>query len=320
MAAIHAFGDSITMGVEGSPGYADRLAAELGMALSNYAGSGHQAGDQAFASMTFIASPDDIHVVMAGFNDVHVYEGDTAKQAYTKASLLRLLLNILCPERKTLRSGNVTLTGNWTNTGVNSIGKWSCTAGDTAEATVEGTAIYVGYLYHNHASSQSSIEIIVDGVSKGVYSTDGANCTTFRGLLYPAGALRIGGLSAGSHAVTVRVNTQGENTYIDFIAGSAGTDRPSVVLGQIVRMAAAGYAALGGSEALCLVYNGFIDDIVASLRSDGHVIRRAMSWSAVHPSTDVASDGKHPSQSGHDKLFLAFHAAIMAAQVAALAA
>lgn len=139
-------GDSVTSSfaentVQSTSLYPYKLGAALNRKVINRAVSGAQAADQSLAATSFIPNANDIHTVLIGANDVHLYP--PSKKPMWERFVRDIVLKMAIVNRVNATSGAVALTGAWSNTVVNTVGKNTTQNGAKATATVSGTAVYV---------------------------------------------------------------------------------------------------------------------------------------------------------------------------------
>lgn len=307
MESLIAFGDSITTGYQVPQSFAEKLASHLGRSLNNRAVLNAMAGDQSYNSYSYAFQPDDLVAIMVGTNDQRVYQTSSAKLGYYKACLTNLIVKAAAPARKNART-DMTLTGSWANTQVNSIGKSTTQQGAKAVATIEGTVAYIGVVLHDHAQAKGKASVKIDGVDVGEIDATATGLSTAIGMGYPPGVFRFGGLGDGPHTVEITVTTSGQYFYLDFIAGNAQSVKPTVLVSNVIRMKSNGYASYGGSDANVETYNQAVAEIVSTLAADGLDVRLVDLWSATDPAADISGDGIHPNAAWHTKAADAFQA------------
>lgn len=302
---IYSLGDSITVGVNASPnslGYAHQL-----FDYTQKAVSGDQIAEQSKAAQSINPVANDRFTLMVGTNDIRTYKDDATKKGYFEAFYRQALVWLLTPGKVKARDAGMAYTGSWSNTAANTFGKVSTALNATAQATVSGEAVYVGFILQAHSATVGSLfKVEVDGVDKGTYSCNGAGMNTVNGSTYAGAALRIAGLSPGGHTVKVTVLSTGKNVYLDYIAGSAQAYQPQITVGNIIPMSTAAYTGYGISDATTLAYNALIGDLVIYLETDGFVLGFVDAYFQINTATDLAVDGVHPNNQGHGKLYDAF--------------
>ena len=304
-------GDSITASFPGNPVapadlYPAKLAASLGLTEYNMAVSGAQAADQSFAATVLVPSAANTHTVLIGANDARLYP--PSKLSMWERFTRDLILKNALPQRVTARSAGMTLSGAWSNTLVNTVGKNTTAAGAKATAVVSGAAVYVSFIIQDNVSAGGVANVKIDGVLAGTINSASLGLVTQNGLTYAPGSVRFGGLASGSHTVEIEVTSSGKIFYLDFIAGSDQPSNPAVYVGEVLRQSYAGY----GSDANVALYNAALASITDDLALDGLDV--SLVELDLVPATDLA-DGIHPNTAGHQKIFDAFLAAIGGAPV-----
>jgi lysophospholipase L1-like esterase len=308
---VAAFGDSNTLGtgVTQAQAWPDLVASNLGVALTNNAVSGAQAADQSFLTYSTTPSASNDYLVSLGTNDAEVYGADSQKLAGYVSFLQDLIVYLAAPNRVTGRA--MTLTGSgWGNTGSEPFGVQTSSAGATATATVSGTAVYVSYVVFNAADNNGTFTVAVDGVNQGTVNPNGTYIgNTQLGKQWSPGVTRFGGLSAGSHTVTVTQNSPGSLIFVDWIAGSNQASKPTVRVFDVIRRATAAYAN-GNSDANIANYNAAISTMVSNLATDGLNVSDIDIASIIDPAADLQSDGIHLNVTGHQIVASAVETAI----------
>lgn len=299
-----AFGDSVTASFPGNSVpfeqmYITRLSAELHSPITVRAVSGAQAADQSFVATQCAAG--DNATILIGANDARLY--GMPRIGYYEAFLRNLIVSMAAPNKIIAR--NMSLTGAWSNTMVNSIGKNTTSPGAKASAQVSGTSVYVSYIVQDNAAAGGIATIKIDGSVVGSINSTGTNMTTQNGLSYAPACARFSGLSDGAHAVEVEVTSAGKIFYLDYIAGSDQPLKPNVYVGNVLRQRLAGL----GTDTTVSAYNGVVDKIVTELRQDGLGITLVDVSSKLDPVADLL-DGIHPNVTGQNKLFTEFRAAM----------
>jgi|GEM_PF-1215139 len=302
------FGDSnaVGHGVAAAQSWPSILSESTGAAKTVHAVNGHMAADQSW--LLYGISPDEEknYIVSVGTNDAQHYGTGPAKlDAY--ANFLRAIA-VWCaaPLRYTARSGSMTFSGAWSNTAVNSIGKKTTDNGATATKTVNGTAVYIGYLLQNLASSESVFEVSVDGVLKETVTLNGVTVgSTLVGRSYAPAAIRIGGLSDGPHEVEVK-SVSGNALFLEWIAGSDQISRPRVTVADVPRRTSAGYASGTNDDANVAAYSASAFAVANELSADGLEVATVDFSAAVNPSVHLQADGTHLNAAGHAAVAAAF--------------
>jgi len=308
------FGNSITFGLWASSEnnkYAQLIAGRYGLPLNNTGIPGDQAADiqQKIYSTAVNGQSYQMFTAMTGANDVTYYGADADKQANYKSIIDASIawLNIPINNKILGQSTAITYTGSWSNAAYYNaaISKVSTTNGDNASFTISGSVIYVAYTMLDGNAGQMSVT--VDGISQGTLNNYGQNnstIATFNGVNYGSGLKRISGLSNTSHTVSITVTSAtGTNNkaIIDWAGSNSGlggfSGAPILVQGEVpIRFSSTNVAT----------YNNLVRQSVNTLKSDGMNVFTAYTQNVTNPSTDLASDGAHPNDSGHRKLANAF--------------
>lgn len=271
-----------------------------GSSLQVIAGFGDQAGDLAFKAYGHYAIvAGDVAIIAVGTNDQWKYAADSTKRAYFASCYRALVLSALLKYRVVGRSSAMTVSGSWGNTYVNAIGRTTTAQNAKLSATVSGRTVYVGSIYQADSSADSTATVTIDGVNAGQIRCYAPGINTYNGMSYPPAAHRFAGLSAGPHVVEVTVTSAGKHFYLDYIAGSEQDGTGVAYVVNVPRLAAVGYAALGGSDANVAAYNTAISDIVAELVVDGFAINLVDAQAAINTSTHLQADGVHYNTAGH---------------------
>lgn len=321
---IHAYGDSITTGVNATSGngYVALLSTALAASITNHAVSGHQAADQSFTAHNAALGASDKATVMIGTNDQFRYLGNAIKQGYFKGFLANIVTQLAAPFRVRARDAGMALTGTWSNNQPSwSVGKWTFTPGDTATATVSGTAVYISVIKQDDYMGtpvNGTADVYIDNMTTPVGSVGaiGSGMTTQSGGFCAPAVFRFGGLSAGSHTVKLVCTSTGTGAaavfYLESITGSDQAVKPAVFLSTILRYSAAGYAAVGGSDTIMAQFNAIVTQMVTDLAGDGLAVSLVDSSAVVNQATDIetVSPFVHPVNSGHLKIEQDFYAAM----------
>lgn len=321
MNSLITFGDSLTVGYGVSPPSAvwgAKLAAARGLTWINKALNGAMASDEGAISYGFVPVVGDIHIIDIGVNSQRVFSTDVTKRGYEAAMDRELMLTCAAPSRATLRpSGAVSFpAGTWTDIPLNPVGKYTTNNGAKAVATVSGTTVFVTVLFTDAPGNSESFTVKIDGTTYGPFTsaTSGVN-TSALGPVAPPAAFRFPSLAAGSHTVEVtNTGTSGKSFYLNSITGNTQASHPKVLVGNIARWTAAGYAsfapAFGGSDANIAAYNTMISGVVAEMVADGFDVTLIDLCSVINPATDLQGDGAHWTVATNDKVFNTFNAVL----------
>ncbi len=303
------FGDSIPYGLGASK---PTLSWVGRLTPTNVSVPGAQAADLSRLAQAWIADPKETYKLEIGTNDVAKYKGDADKQEYFRRTLRGALAWLLLIDKKTARGAQagITFTGEWVDSpSPNPCGKYTTKFNASASATVTGTAVYIGLSEGDYVDMGESVNVVIDGVDKGTYPVKIAGVKTYLGQWWGRVAWYFGGLSAGSHAVTVKsLSPNGKFVHVDYIAGSVQTTQAKTRLLNILRFSDAGYTASGTTQAMTDAYNAILTDLVAEFAGHGHDIAVVDGHAAINAATQL-SDGTHPNDDGHFILARAMEAA-----------
>lgn len=299
---ITAFGDSNSAehGVQPGQGWFSLLAASLGVSKTLIGSGGHMAADQAWLLYGVPPVVDRDYLISLGTNDAQHY-GASATKCDAYAAFLRAIA-VWCgaPTRFTARSGGMTLTGTWADTPVNSIGKMTTNNGATATKTVNGTAVYIGVIIQNLASSQSVFEVRIDGVLVDTITLSGvAIGNTLIGRSYAPACYRFGGLSSGPHVVQIK-SISGNALFLEWIAGSDQSAKPGVFVADVVKRTDTGYASTPSTnnDANVADYGAAAFAVADELALDGLNVSKVPLNAVFNPSIHLQADGIHYNTSG----------------------
>jgi len=291
---MQVFGDSISVGV----GASTPSKSWVGLySPVNSAVSGYQAGDMSNQLASTLT--DDNYALAIGTNDVRIYKDNATKKGYFESFLRHCLAWLAYPNR--VRARDMTITGAWSNTSVNSFGRYSLVNGATIKATVTGAKIFVGYIIQNALGAVSTADVYIDGVIVGSISCDGYTVAmnTQNGATY-ANACKVFNVAYGEHLVEI-VNTSvnGKYLYVNYVACEQSS--PAIKVSNIIKMSASAYAALGISQATTDAYNAIINNVLQDFST---VL--VDNYSVIDPSIHLTSDGVHPNDLGHSVIHTSF--------------
>lgn len=321
---IYAFGDSFTEGngSNGSNSYVQILGTRYGCTVSNsgVGGTGiSRAVTNAYVNLPAESGRSGRNItLMAGFNDVSRFAGQPTLDKI-EGEITAFLANAFLGS--SVSANSVTKSGTWATA---TTGTWRekfsgnalFNYGGSASLswTFSGDSVVIGTWDTSGTQYQlSPFEVRIDGVLVETYSpqgkTDGNALAyaedVFSGLSHRA--LVYAGLGAGSH--TVEVRALGPNyTFVDYFGTLANPSQCArVLVGDIPRLNAAGYALLP-------LRNTIIDDRATA------VIRSCVFWFKSHGfpaysvptngfydiATGVNADNVHPNPRGHAQIARAF--------------
>lgn len=319
---ITVFGDSIMHGSgvnnPAIDGVVPTVGAATGWTMINKSVSATLIADEGQTDSVFATpvDPSSRSLFLTGYNNMRTGGIVTKPLTSYRLNLAALVAWLAVPDTDKLRgtSPAITYTGSWQTVTGNygdNLMKATTTIGDSASASVEGSAVYITGLALSYGGG--SFDVKIDGVSRGTYSGNTA-VNTPMGRTYAPFLVRIAGLADTKHAVKITQNGAGKIYVIDIssnrIAHSA--QRPEVWLANCLRMTAKGYT-LGapaynrGSDRVVSLYNSAIRQVVNELSSDGLNVHLIDVSAAYIPEEDVYTDETHPSANGAARI-----AAVMA--------
>jgi hypothetical protein len=299
--SIAVFGDSISLGAfADGPSYVNLLGNWFNITKKNSAVSGSQAGDMAFAATSHVPAMNRPTIAWVGANDARL----SYPLPLFEMTALDLLVKTSVYYRVPARSAT-SETGTWSNTGVSSIGRNTTSIGATSTFSVNGDAVYIGFLTQENVAAGGTADVTIDGNFVGTIDTDGTGATTNNGLSYPSGAVRFDGLGSGAHTVEIEVTSSGLIFYLEYVAGSNQPIYPPVYAGNVMKQ-----TSPGPNDATSLTYSNIVAGLVADLAGDGLDVSLVDLRSDLDPLTDYA-DYIHPDGGGHLKIFELFRAALI---------
>ena len=296
--------------------YIDRVAYAGRWALESHArgadGLFDQVERQIYLSHT---GPDTLSTLLIGQNDNS--QANSHPLTY-RAALMGAAL-WLTTQHKLFGKGSASSNG-WRVDSRFSHAIQTDTAGATATSRIYGSVVYVVARSLLHGSARFTV--VIDGREYGPYATE-SSFVTMHGLSFAPFAVRIAGLNAASHRVTV-VNRGGGTLHLDFMAGNShqlGRTRPFLVM-------ATDYQAKTFSRRALINLNAMVRTVEAELAEDGLGVSLADVQSACDdPAQSAAAkpagsycslhDGVHPDDSGERRIANAFLAALPVTPVVA---
>lgn len=311
------FGDSVTVGIGASADrykFANIIAHENGWEIANKARSGTQLADEIPAIYSEAVVPDGNYLLLTGYNDMRNFGLDNNGLAQYRAALSAALAWLSIPDGEKIKAsgGRMAYEGAWhASPAPGGFGKYSGQQGAKAVFTVSGSVVYIGGAGVRNGTGAFSVT--VDGDPKGVYP-----CSVSRapasGLPMAPFLVRLTGLSGGPHKVEITVTSAAGNVYLDWAAGSRGTQGagPKVFVGNALRMKREAYGFdapywnAGSDEAVSAI-NTIIGDVCGELAGDGRNVLHVDASAAYDPDTaDVGPDLIHPSDRGMETIAAAF--------------
>lgn len=329
---IYAFGDSYTEG-NGSNGYnsfANIVSARYGCTLSNFAAGGtgvSRAVTNAFANLATGAAPTKNVILMAGFNDMSRYAGQSTLDKIeheTTAFIANALLAFAIPASSSAVSNtgswNVATPGAWrdkASAGLGGTAMFHYGAGAAKSWSFNGDTVVIGTWDTDGSTYQlSPIEVRIDGVLIDTYHPQGATdgnsgCLPlypneyFMGLSHHA--LVYTELGAGPHTVEVR-STENSYIFIDYFGcmGAPGS-APLISVSDVPKLNDAGYELLPlRSPSLDDQASAVIAGVVDRFSKWGYPVQCINVNDFYCPSTGADADNVHPSVIGHKQISRAY--------------
>lgn len=308
-----AFGNSITHQYYASStqkAYAYLIGQHVQIPTVDKGVPGDQAADQQDSIYpTIVGANNQLYTIMVGSNDVTKYGTNTDKQTNFQLFALADAAYLCIPDTFKIKgqSAKATYTGTWSDATSyygGRISKQSNTNGDNISFSLSGTTLYIAYTMLD--GNTGTANVVIDGgaaIPITCYGTAGTAVLTGNGQTYGSACLRVAGLSAGSHTVSITVtsSTSSSNQVIfDWAAGNAFapmTDGPTVIEGQVpFRFTQSGFSS----------YNPLVDSNVARLKRDGLNIWEAFTENSIPIPSGIAGDGAHPNDIGHAALYNAY--------------
>lgn len=294
---IYAFGDSTTSGTGITNPYPSTISAWKDIPKINKGIGGSVLADQVKSIYDTSYNIDDLSLFLTGYNDMRLGGNITPYQETLRATLAYM-------GTSTKQSAqSLETTGTWANVSstVNSVGRWSATVGSTITATVTGSIIYIGSLHQ--VSQSGTFQVFVDGLSYGLYQTQGSRN-------FPSGKdwspflIRIDGLTNSQHTVIISVASG--RIYVDWVGSP--TPGQKVYVAGCLHMPPAGYP-LGspfnkGSDVLADQFTSIIIDKVNNLLLDG--LNLNYIDIKYDPLTQVKTDNIHPNENGQATIAISF--------------
>lgn len=301
------FGDSIARGDGASVpanAWSAMVAAELGRTNNNFASGGDMVADivrRGIYGQTLAAG--DISAIYAGTNDQWKYGTNATKRAYTISGLRNVILWLATTSKVKAIAGGVE-SGAWANTPIIGVGRYTTQVGATKEFTCNGTIAYVGILGADNGLG-AQYEILKNDVSVGTFNSNVPGVKTYNNWPYLDYVDRI----PCQPGDVIKVKNLGGNLHVQWFTDNNQAVKPRVVFGTVVKMSPAAYAQWGGSDANVAAFNADYLALASALQADGFDVVLADN-SANNNSTDLLSDGVHPSNAGHLKMKDAYSAAL----------
>lgn len=334
------FGDSYTTGtgVDADLKYPSLLASRWNATESNHGQGGRgvtRAVLEAFLNLPKYGSRARIISLLAGFNDLHYGLGNPKTLVKLTDETKAFLANAFLKNAVAASDSAVTKTGTWNNAtdgvwadkGSQSLGghaMYSTTNADTIAYTFTGTNIVVGHFKGSTLTyTLCDFDVYIDSA---LIETISPNNTTDGNLGFPEvyeglthAVLLYTGLGAGSHTIELRMKS-GNLLPVDYFGTlSSPGDCPSVLVGEIPFVNAAGYASpeAGRSKAIDEAGSAAIKTAVDTFVALGYPV----AWVPINDyydyQTNIQGDNDHPAVAGHVQIAAAFSAYTYALNYAA---
>jgi len=335
MAADHSIltveGDSIGAGSGSTDpttkGFAYRVASAKAWTIRNHSRGGYALADMMDTLLGNTVTQSSISMLLCCVNDM-LDQGRTGannnRQIAFRNEIYAAAQWLTIPTANLTRGIHPASTrGNWTASARYSgaLVLQTSKPGSPAIYHARGTTAYVAYLAECAAdptpqvidscrSNRSRFTLSIDGRRYGEFSSGLKNRLSRTGRLYGPQLIRIPNLAPGRHTITITSSkgTDAENpVYVAWVAGNAaqGTSAPQLFLGDTLRMkGAAGYENSNGSDAAVADYDRVVMEVAQTLAEDGLKVRCVQASSAYDPNLagNVAGDGMHPTDLGHEKI------------------
>jgi hypothetical protein len=305
--SLNVYGDSISFGFglqNSKAGWQNLFAQAVGLPIgTNFATSGALINQAGLIVSAYGVSPSTSvgSLSLLGANDLTFSIANAANLTVLQNAYMAFAAWLAIPNANKVLDASITYSGAWSSFSEFGLtGHFSNTIGNTATATVSGTAVYIaGWA----SGGYGSMDVTVDGVSQGNFVLAPAG-NTLGGAIYPF-AFRVPGLSAGSHTVVATVHSAAFVT-VQWMAGNAGA---SAFVGLGNTIPRTGFTA-GQVTSL----NTQISTVATGLATDGLNVfyvddNSVMSLSAtplLYQGTNI-----HPNIAGHlliaDKWFTTFY-------------
>ena len=334
--SLETYGDSITLGVGstnvGLYSYANKLAEEFGKPLTNRAVSGEGIWVNSKNHFINVNPGHNIFAtIMAGFNDVRTGGADVKTRGKIKNGYRSIIANHFLKNYLQGNSSDTRITkssnGNWFTFTGQSIGFKAPNGVATAifnaqyeyEFTGNNVVIGTGTCKTTYQIWSSSIEILIDGISKGLFSlqneTDGISSGSHDGNRMPK-AIVFNDLGEGFHTVKI-INKTSDYMVIDYVGTmkDPGNCVPICIL-EIPKMASAGYAYNGypgldlANDNVINIVNQDIIDVCNEFISLGYPIIIAKTNDFYNVNTGISADTVHPNNIGYTQIYDAVNTAI----------
>jgi hypothetical protein len=319
---LNIIGDSISLGTAATAEmykYPVVISVPTSFTIANKAIAGTCLAQYLPQQICPITVADDTNsLILAGFNDVSA--GALPNFASFQANYYNMLLAGLIwlgvVDKITGSDERITENGDWTSTAMyggafNSLSTVTNTD-SLVVSSVQGTAIYVCYLRWSVTSGKGgTFTVDIDGGTPITVDTT----SDLAAFAAPVGdswlnVIRIAGLSAGSHTVTITAVDAGDEIDIAWIASNYQSNPstvPTVYAGNIIGRSVAAYENISGNSSWTDALNSASEQAIQELISDGLGVLFADTNSYYHPDDgDEATGTDHPGNLGHCHIAQAF--------------
>lgn len=316
-----AYGDSITYGYQLSSAtlaYPYLLASANSLSLTDWG----VIGDESCDTMDRINKKHDgytpqtnvIFTYMIGTNETY-NNGSGAYEQVFNACDQGVLSWLALPSSAKVQPGatDLQVSGGCKNTAYAArYGAIHCTdAGSITDQgfVTYGAPIYLWLLLDNAASSATSMQVTVDGVSKGSYSVAPFPAiNTINHATNSVGLVRVP-VDAGTHVISLSATGSGAGPLGIGNVPASKAALPPIVVGDLPNQRLSSAYA---STAVQLAYSADIRANVALLRGDGPDLRFAADRSTMTGTDAEMADSLHPNALGQQHLQAAFQTGLVA--------
>jgi len=319
------FGDSFTMGSNASSGngYVSKLCQALGETAANYAVSGTGAYQSCKNSFAAVANNGQKLSWLSGFNDLRRGGASPKTIAKIKGCLRSFLCNAFSATQ--VPASSCALVGVWSEMNHGGIGdrasaylggsgRFSYDPNATLSCNFSGTNVVIATWGSDEVINHlGSFKVTIDGANVGTFDfknkADGIGDGYYDNSR-TQNALVIKDLSTGPHSLTIAPIGDGA-VMLDYIGTLlTAAQSPLVVVGDIPRMNAAGYAQAPNlaNDAVIDAGNVALQEVFAEF--PGYPIKSAKTNSYYSLVNGVSSDNIHPNDVGHLQIMAAFISSI----------
>ena len=311
----HAFGDSITFGIGASitsKRYVSLIATDKALVLTDLGVSGSQACDVVDAQIMPNENPGITNVAlyteMVGLNDADI-KGAGAYEANYSNCLTAGLSWLAIPSTYKKFAQNGSTSGSWSDDGSwpQGVGLFSTTNGSTLTLRLVTTGRPIYLWYRMMDSNGGTFTYALDGGATTTITTaPTTTISTQNGGVTGRGVVRIAGVSAGSHTISINVTsaTSAGNSVSIGGVGTPGSSSDknisSVYEGGVTKQRE------DGNGAATAQYNADALAVVNMLAGDGLKVFFVPVRSFIDGLPDQMFDQLHPNDLGHSLIRNAF--------------